>query len=208
MNISKLAVSILISPLLSVSVVEATPPPDMIMVPIKKTIAILRNPDYRKSGHKDLLWQKIRNVIRNDIDFTPFSRQTLGKYWKTFTTQQKREFKAAFFEFLACVYIPKLIIGYKGQKVYYDDMEVKLNKVAWIRIKFEDLPNPIFLTFNIVNHDGFWKIYDVRIAGASLAEKYRKPFAAALTKESPQRLICWLKKRVKEQQRSGRCPVP
>jgi phospholipid transport system substrate-binding protein len=178
------------------------------MVPIRQVIDILKNPDYQKSGNKDLMWQKIRKFIRNNVDFTPFCRQTLGKFWKTFTTHQKREFKAAFFEFLACVYIPKLIKGYKGQKVYYDDMEVKLNAVAWIRIKIEDTPNAIFLTFHLVNHDGFWKIYDVRIDGKSLAERYRKPFGVALTKESPQRLIYWLKKRVKEQQRSGLCPVP
>ena len=208
MKILTFAVSILIFTLLSVNVIQATPPPDTIMAPIKQVINILRDPYYQKSGDKDLQWHKIRKVIRNNFDFTPFSRQTLGKYWKTFTTQQKREFTAAYFEFLECIYIPKLIKGYKSQKVYFDDMEVKLNTVAWIRIKIEGSPDPIFLTFNIVNHDGFWKVYDVRIDRESLSEKYRKSFWISLTKESPERLIDWLKKRVKEQKRSGRCPKP
>ncbi len=208
MNKLKPAILIFIFSLSSVYIIEATPPPDTIMAPIKQVINILQDPDYQKSGHKYLQGQKIKKVIRNHFDFTPFSRHILGKYWKTLTTKQKHEFTAAFSEFLGCVYIPKVLKGYKGQKVYFNDMEVKLNTVAWVKIKIEDSPNPIFLTFNMVNHDGSWKVYDVRIDGDSLAAKYRKPFWVALTKESPQRLIYWLKKRVEEQKRSGQCPKP
>ena len=207
MSTSKFAVSILIFTLSSVSSIEATPPPDTIMVPIRQVINILQISNSQQSGHTQLQWQKIRNIILNNFELTSFTRQTLGKYWKTFTAKQKREFISAYFEFLECIYIPKLMKGYKGQEVAFDDMEVKLNKVAWLRIKTEDTLKPIFLTFNLVNRDGFWKIYDVRFDGQSLAEKYRKPFGAALKKESPERLIEWLKKRVNEQRKSGRCPA-
>jgi phospholipid transport system substrate-binding protein len=138
MKILNVAVSMLIFTLILVNVIQATPPPDTIMVPIKQVIDILRESNYQDSGHKELAWQRIRKVIRNNFDFTSFYRQTPGKYWKTFTTQQKREFAAAYFEFLECIYITKLIKGYKSQKMYYDDMAVKQNTVAWLRIKIEN----------------------------------------------------------------------
>ena len=108
MGTLKLAVSISIFTLLSVHLIQATPPPDMIVAPIKQVVDILRNHNYPKSGNKELQWQKINKVIRNNSDFTRFSRQTLGKYWRNFTPKQKREFTAAFSEFLECKYIPKL----------------------------------------------------------------------------------------------------
>lgn len=50
MSILKLAVSIFIFTLSFVNIIEATPPPDMIMAPIKQINAILNDPDYQKSG--------------------------------------------------------------------------------------------------------------------------------------------------------------
>jgi phospholipid transport system substrate-binding protein len=51
----------------------------------------------------------------------------------------------------------------------------------------------------MLDKDGTWRVYDVKVEGVSLVKNYRSQFREILSKESPDQLIERLKEKVAEQ---------
>ena len=108
------------------------------------------------------------------------SRISLGKQWKTLSSEQKTTFVKAFEKKLKLSYIDKLNL-YTDEKIIIRNIKkYKKNRIQL----FTDLVGKTE-TFEIIykfhkNKNNDWLIYDINIIGVSIMQTYRKQFSSFL----------------------------
>ena len=115
---------------------------------------------------------------------------SLGKRWKTLTQKEKKSFTKSFEKKMKYSYIDKLKL-YNNQKVITE----KPKKVKSNRITLTSKIIGNTETYKIVNsffkkkNTNQWYIYDVKLAGVSIIQTYRKQFKDFLKTKSFQQLL-------------------
>lgn len=186
--IKKLILTISFILILNLSVFADTPM-ESIKKPTKQIIKILKSSQYSKLTQelREKQWDEIWYEVENSFDFSIISRLAIGKYWKSFSTQQQNQFKELFAELLANTYISKVQENFKNQKIDYINEKISGKKSeVLIHVALENKPIPII--YRLVNKNG-WYVYDVKIEGMSMIKNYRSQFDQFLFKKSPKELI-------------------
>ena len=129
-------------------------------------------------------------IVDPVFSYKTMAKISLGKKWKTLSKKEKQTFAKAFEHKIKHSYIDKLKL-YKNQKVITSQpKKVKKNR---IQLTTKIIGNNE--TYKIVNafykkkHTNQWYIYDVKLAGVSIIQTYRKQFAAFLKTKSFQALL-------------------
>lgn len=157
---------------------------------IKQSIKILKD----KSLTQKQKEQKIIRIMDPVFSYRTMAKIALGKKWKTLSKKEKNDFATAFERKMKYSYIDKLKL-YRNQKVVTGEpKKVKKNRITLMTkiIGAQD-------TYKIVNafykkkHTNQWYIYDVRLAGVSIIQTYRKQFKAFLKTKTFQQLLNSLK---------------
>ena len=153
---------------------------------IKQVIKILKTKSLsRKQKEKKSI--KIMDPI---FSYPTMAKISLGKKWKTLTKKEKRAFTKAFEKKMKYSYIDKLKL-YHNQKVITN--KPKQTKKNRITLTTKIIGN--HETYKIVNsffkkkHTNQWYIYDVKLAGVSIIQTYRKQFKAFLKTKSFKQLL-------------------
>jgi len=152
----------------------------------KQVIAILKNSSLSMK-EKEKRSIKLMDPI---FSYKTMAKISLGKKWKTLTKKEKQTFVKAFEHKIKHSYIDKLKL-YKNQRVITGQpKKVRKNR---IRLTTEIVGNNE--TYKIVNafykkkHTNQWYIYDVKLAGVSIIQTYRKQFSDFLKTKSFQALL-------------------
>lgn len=129
-------------------------------------------------------------VMNSVFDYATMSMISLGKKWKTLNATEKKQFTKAFEKKIKRSYIDKLRL--------YDNQKVKikaLKKPKSTRITLEneiigktDTYKVIYLFYKNKKTNQ-WYIYDVKLAGVSIIQTYRKQFSAFLKTKSFNQLL-------------------
>ena len=113
----------------------------------------------------------------------------MGRYWRTFSTEEKKAFISAFSELLSRNYIQKIQGEFKNDTVVYLGEQNIADQKTAVKTKIirDNADIPVDYSMRVIN--GSWKVYDVIIEGVSLVKNYRTQFSKLLLNESPRQLI-------------------
>ncbi len=161
---------------------------------VEKILAKLRDPEFKQKSKEEKI-VGIREIINEVFDWNELSRRTLGRNWKKFSPEQRKEFTHLFSRLLEGIYADRLL-AYTDEKVIFEkETELKKGRVEVAsHIRLAD-GKRIPLNYRMIQKDGNWRVYDVVIEGVSMVKNYRGQFREILSKKKPEDLIETLKKK-------------
>jgi phospholipid transport system substrate-binding protein len=167
---------------------------DSVQGQVEKILTKLRDPEFKQKPREEKI-AGIREIINEVFDWNELSKRTLGKNWKKFSPEQKKEFTHLFSRLLEGVYADRLL-AYSDEKVVFEkETELKKGRVEVAsHIRLAD-GTKVPLNYRMIDKDGKWRVYDVVIEGVSMVKNYRGQFRELLSKGSPADLIETLKKK-------------
>ena len=172
--------------------VEAT---NALAVSVDKVFAILGDPEMKGDEKKAERHSKIRAVLGEGFDYEEISKRALGKQWKKLNDEQRTEFVGVFGELLENTYM-SAFEKYSTEEVKYES-ERELGKGKFIvETKVASTSKVIPIHYNLINRDGRWSIYDVKIEGVGLVKNYRTQFRKVISKKSYAALVTQLKEKI------------
>ncbi len=187
-----------------------TQPKDVINYYIDEVVKVINNAQTIKNREKKALFlkKKLREIGDKVFLFEVMARMTLGYKWRTFSKEQKKEFKELFIKFIEKNYFDKLLdylekkksffrkdIVITGQKML-TDIKAEVSTI----IKYEDKEIPV--KYRLVRLKNGWKVYDVYVEGVGLIQNYRKQFRALLRNRTPEEFLKIFKSKVEEENKN------
>jgi len=175
--------------------VYAATPKETVETGVTKLLKTLGDPAFKAKSEAERI-AIIGTEIETVFDFKELSRRTLGKQWKKMSAGQRTEFVELFKQLLQGVYADRLL-AYSDQKVIFDK-EIMLKKgraeVQSYLQTSDGKKIPLF--YRLTDKSGSWKVYDIIIEGVSMVKNYRTQFRQILAKDSPEKLLEILRKKV------------
>jgi phospholipid transport system substrate-binding protein len=153
---------------------------------IKQVIQILKS----KSLSQKQKEQKSIQIMDPIFSYPTMAKISLGKKWKTLTKKEKLAFTKAFEKKMKYAYIDKLKLYHNQKVITNKPKQIKKNRIT---LTTKIIGN--HETYKIVNsffkkkHSNQWYIYDVKLAGVSIIQTYRKQFKAFLKTKSFKQLL-------------------
>ena len=175
--------------------VYASTPKETVETGVNKVLKTLADPAF-KAKSNDAKVTEIGNVIGEVFDFMELSRRTLGREWKKMKPDQQKEFVELFEKLLLGVYADRLL-AYTDQKIIFDKEKMLKKGRAEVQsylVLSDGRKVPIF--YRLTNKSGQWRVYDLIIEGVSLVRNYRTQFREIIAKDSPEKLLEVLRKKV------------
>ncbi len=177
-------------------------PIDVLKAPMAEALAVLRDPQYKaddpakKAEQREKFWA----IIKPSFDFEELSKRTLARNWKLFDAAQQAAFTDVFSELLGNIYVDRIQGGYNDETIEFgDQIKHESRPLAVVKTFIVSARNRIPVDYSMIEKDGTWRVYDVKVEGISLVKNYRSQFKEILSKDSPDQLIEMLKKKVAEQ---------
>lgn len=158
----------------------------VMIVKVKKALSILQNKAFSQKNKE----KKSIAIMDNIFDYKTMSKISLGKQWRKLTEKQKKQFTIAFEKKLKQSYIDKLKL-YTNQKVVSKGLtKVKSNRITLKNdiVGKNETYAIVYLFFKHKTKND-WLIYDVKLAGVSVIQTYRKQFSAFLKTKSFNQLL-------------------
>ena len=153
---------------------------------VNKVLNVLKN---KTLSHKQKE-QKSIGIMDSVFDYRTMAQISLGKKWKTLSSKEKNQFASAFEKKIKYSYVDKLRL-YNNQKV----ITKALKKPKSNRITLENQIIGKSDTYKVIyqfykkKQKNDWFIYDVRLAGVSIVQTYRKQFSDFLKTKSFKQLL-------------------
>jgi phospholipid transport system substrate-binding protein len=192
-----LVLSILIIFVLSVPVYAGVPTTTA-ETAVKKVLDVLRDPKLKSPASKEIKKEKLWAIYKDMFDEIEFSKRTLVRNWNKFDAAQRKEFVNLFEQILEKSYADK-ILDYTNEKVeFYKENKIADNQVE-VQSKIITSSKEIPIFYRMILKDGKWKVYDVVVENVSLVQNYRTQFNDILAKDTPEKLLEILRKKVKVQ---------
>ena len=134
--------------------------------------------------------------IETVFDFKELSRRALGREWKKMNAGQQTEFVGLFKQLLQGVYADRLL-AYSDQKIIFGKETMLKKGRAEVQSYLQTSDGKkIPLFYRMTDKSGSWKVYDVIIEGVSMVKNYRTQFREIIAKDSPEKLLEILRKKV------------
>ena len=168
---------------------------DTVKSRINQVLAVLKDPALKSESAKDLKKKRLRAIFDNTFDYTELSRSTLSRYWDKLKPDQQTEFTQLYKALLEKLYMDE-ILSYKDQEIVIGkERPLGENRVEVdTKIISEKLETPI--NFRMIFKNNQWWCYDFVIENISVVANYRSQFGRILTKDSPEKMLEDLRKKV------------
>jgi phospholipid transport system substrate-binding protein len=150
---------------------------------VKKTseevLSIIRSDKEIQKGNTTRIAQLIEDKVAPHFDFARMTRLAVGRSWREATDEQKaaltREFRTLLVRSYAAAFTAytHIAMEYRPFRMNPGDKEA----VVQTLIKLPGGAPPVAVDYDMESTDDGWKVYDVRVAGASLIINYRNLFA-------------------------------
>lgn len=129
---------------------------------------------------------RFRQLFSEDFDVPGIARFVLGRYWRVATEPQQQEFVKVFTNYIALAYSNRLA-EYSGETLKVTGSRTAQDGAV---VSSEILrPNgapPAKVEWLLTQHDGAYKISDVRVEGVSMAVTQRSEFASVIQRHGGQ----------------------
>jgi len=133
----------------------------------------------------------VRQYLLPHFDFDLTSQLVLGRYWRTASPEQRKDFKKGFLHYLTATYAAGLKHYQGGAKVdvmpFRGDASKRYVKVrSKIMIPHHD---SVDVNYALVKRDGSWQLFDMIIEGVSYVRTYQTEFQSEIRHTSLDALI-------------------
>ena len=182
----KKIIILLFLPIISLHAIEEQNIQKVMDSKVRQVLDILKN----KSLSQQQKDQKNVRIIDDAFDYSIMAKISLGKRWKSLSTNERKQFTKVFEGKIKHSYLDKLKL-YNNQKVNIK----KLKKVKSNRITLETQVIGLDDTYKVIylfykkKQSNQWYIYDVELVGVSIIQTYRKQFSEFLKTKSVNQLI-------------------
>jgi len=157
-----------------------TPSPDVLVRnTTEEVLSIVRNDKDIKAGKVDRIVNLIEEKVAPHFDIARMTRLAVGRAWRDTTPAQREALIKEFRRLLVRSY-SAAFTAYTGVSVEYrpfrfnpGDTEATVQTL----IKLPGGAEPVSVDYDMALTPAGWKVYDVRVAGASLIINYRNLFA-------------------------------
>lgn len=153
---------------------------------VKKVLNVLKNKTLSQKQKE----QKSIGIMDSVFDYQTMAQISLGRKWKTLSSKEKKQFASAFEKKIKYSYVDKLRL-YNNQRVITKTLKKpKTNRITLENqiIGKTDTYKVIYQFYKKKKKDD-WYIYDVRLAGVSIVQTYRKQFSDFLKTKSFNQLL-------------------
>jgi len=143
----------------------------------KRGIGFLSDKDLSEEGRK----KEFKKLLSDSFDMGTIARFTLGRYWRTASTAQKKEYEKLFEKRILEVYSQRFD-NYKGQRLEVESASPVGNSDAMVstRIISDNGDPDIRVDWRVRYKNGRYKIIDVIVEGVSMAVTQRSDFSSVI----------------------------
>jgi phospholipid transport system substrate-binding protein len=129
---------------------------------------------------------QFRALFHDDFDSPGIARFVLGRYWRTASAEEQKEFLKLFEDYVVFVYTARLSdfggeqFKISGSRPDADAVIVSTDVIT------PGAPQPLKIDWRLVNDAGAYKISDVIVEGVSMAVTQRSEFASVIQRHGGQ----------------------
>lgn len=156
------------------------PTPDVLVRnTTEEVLTIVRNDKDIKAGKVDRIVDLIEEKVAPHFDFPRMTRLAVGRAWRDATPAQRDALIKEFRSLLVRSY-SAAFTAYTGVSVAYRPFRFNpgdTEAIVQTLIKLPDGKESVAVDYDMALTPNSWKVYDVRVAGASLIINYRNLFA-------------------------------
>ena len=146
--------------------------------------------------------ERIRGIVQAHMDFRRMAKHALGRPWRGLSEEERARFTELFRELIEYTYGNRLS-EYHGQKVRFLPAEFRKNK-ARVRSFVVEPDKEIPIEYRLYRtKSGDWRVYDVRVEGASLVRTFRQDFQRILSQKGYAGLVKELEAKVARLKEQG-----
>jgi phospholipid transport system substrate-binding protein len=129
---------------------------------------------------------QFRALFHNDFDSPGIARFVLGRYWRTASAEEQKEFLKLFEDYVVFVYTARLS-DFGGEQFKISGSRPDADAVIVSTDVFTPgAPQPLKIDWRLVNDAGAFKISDVIVEGVSMAVTQRSEFASVIQRHGGQ----------------------
>jgi phospholipid transport system substrate-binding protein len=129
---------------------------------------------------------RFRELFHNDFDSPGIARFVLGRYWRTASPEEQKEFLKLFEEYVVYVYTARLS-DFEGEQFKISGARPDEGSVIVSSdVTAPGAPTPLKVDWRLVNDDGAYKISDVIVEGVSMLVTQRSEFASIIQRHGGQ----------------------
>jgi phospholipid transport system substrate-binding protein len=162
------------------SVLAAPVPPDeLVRQTIEEVLSIIRSDEKIQSGDLDRITDVMEQKIAPHFDFPRMTRLAVGRPWRQATPEQRtalvREFRTLLIRSYASAFtmFKAIFVEYRPLRAGPEATDATVNTL----IRLPGGAQPITVDYDMQLTGDAWKVFDVRIDGASLIINYRNVFS-------------------------------
>ncbi len=174
---------------------NAAAPMDAVQMQINMVLDVLRDPELKAESAKERRKERVWSIIERGFDFVELSKRILSRNWKKLNPDQQKEFALLIGRLLGNIYMDRLM-KFANEKVVFTKESMLSEKRAEVQSKIISQSREIPLHYKMILKNGEWKVYDLTIEGVSLVKNYRSQFKNILKKNSPEKMLQILRKKV------------
>ena len=158
--------------------VSPTDAPDEFIKQISNEILNqIKNDSAIKSGDIVKISTLVDSKVLPHVNLSRMTAQTMGRFWRTATPDQKQRMQEEFKALLIRTY-SGAFAQVKDQTLYVKPMRNNPDdKEVLVRTEIRGKGEPIPLDYRLEKESGSWKVYDFNVMGVWMAEQYRTSFS-------------------------------
>jgi phospholipid transport system substrate-binding protein len=161
---------------------------------VDEIIQVLKDEALAKPGMREVRRQRVESLADRLFDFQEMGKRALGAAWDQATPEEKKEFVPLFADLVKERYIGK-IDTYSGQEIEFKRQAVK-GKAARVYSVLLDNGTEVPIDYTLVDKNGQWMAYDLRIENVSLVANYRRDFSSIVKNEGVSGLLTKMREKI------------
>lgn len=174
-------------------------PVEVVRATTHQTLDAIASQRTELDKNPEKIYQLVEDILLPAFDFDYTTRLVLGRYWRSATPEQQKQFRDAFYKFLVHTYANGLL-KYDDEKVEIEPLRGEPNPrytLVQTHIFLEDgTAVPVDYALHLT--DAGWKVFDVTIEGISYVTNYRNDFGAQIEQKGLDALIARLEQQAAE----------
>ena len=168
---------------------------DTVKSRINQVLAVLKDPALKSESAKELKKKRLRAIFDNTFDYAELSRSTLSRNWDKLKPDQQKEFMQLYKALLEKLYMGE-ILSYKDQEIVFGKERALGENRVEVDTKLLSGSTETPINFRLISKNNQWWVYDFVIENISVVANYRSQFGRILTKDSPEKMLEDLRKKV------------
>lgn len=182
---------------MSSALAAPVPPDELVRQTIEEVLEIIRNDERIKSGDVVRIAEVMEQKIAPHFDFPRMTRLAVGRPWRQATPEQRgaliEEFRVLLIRSYASAFTMynAIYVEYQPLRASSDATDATVSTV----IRLPGGAQPVTVDYLMALTDDSWKVFDVRLGGASLIINYRNIFSQEIQRGGIEGLLNSLKQK-------------